>query len=206
MGTNLIRERVSIQGVIRPLEPEAELPSFQLKADLVGAATEIPLRQYIQAMAEYQVKFSSAYKNVIKERERNLRLAHEQDDRSLGYLESYLQKVTEKSERGQNALDSPRLQKITADSWNWSWALDEDEDPPPSSLVSRRDTPQALQLAVIANIAAENAPGGNGLWRCSLPCLTVTPDEVKLSAEREHPKPEVGGDGELDRGVGVTGV
>ena len=206
MGTNLIRERVSIQGVIRPLEPEAELPSFQLKDDLVGAATEIPLRQYIQAKAEYQVKFSSTYKSVIKERERNLRLAHEEDDRSLGHLESYLQKVTERSDSGQNVLDSPRLQKITADSWNWSWAMDEDENPPLSSLVSRRDTPEALQLAMIAEIMPENTPGGNNLWRCLLPCLTATPDEVKLSAEREHQKLEVGGDGELDKGVGVIGA
>ena len=187
------------------MEPEAELPSFQLKADLVGAATEIPLRQYIQAKAEYQVKFSGTSKSVVKERERNLKLAREEDDKFLGHLESYLQKVAEKSDSGQNVLDSPRLQKITADSWNWSWALDEDEDPPPSSIVSRRDTPEARRLAMIADIIPENTPGGNNLCRHLLACLAVAPDEAKLSAEREHPKPEVGGDGELDRGVGVIG-
>jgi len=187
---------VSIRGVTRPLEPEAELPAFQLKADLVGAVSELPLRRYVEAKAEYEVTFSDTFKSIIKERERNLKLAREEDDRSLGHLESYLQKVTEKSERGQNVLDSPRLQKITADSWNWSWAMDEDEDPPPSSIVSRRDTPEARQLATIADIMPENTLGN--LWQYMVTFLTVTPDEVELPAEREHSKPEVGRQRESD--------
>ena len=184
----------------RPLEPEAELPAFQLKADLIGAVSELPLRRYIEAKAEYEVRFSDTLKSIVKERERNLKLAHEEDDRSLGHLESYLQKVTEKSERGQAVLDSPRLQKITADSWNWSWAMDEDEDPPLSSIVSRRDTWEARQLATIADIMPESTLGN--LWQHLVTFLTVAPNEVELPAEREHPGPGVGGQRESDR----TGV
>jgi len=102
--------------------------------------------------AEYEVKYSGASKSAIKERERNTKLAHEEDDKSLSHLESYLQEATKRSESGENVLDSPRLRKITAGSWNWSWAMDEDENPPPSSIVSRRDTREARQLAMIADI------------------------------------------------------
>jgi len=182
------------------LEPEADLPAFQLKADLVGAVSELPLRRYIEAKAEYEVRFSDTFKSIVKERERNLKLAYEEDDRSLGHLESYLQKVTEKSERGQNVLNSPRLQKITADSWNWSWVMDEDEDPPPSSIVSRRDTWEARQLATIANTMPESTLGN--LWQHLVTLLVVAPDEVELPAEQEHPKPEVRGQRESD----LTGV
>ena len=200
MGTNFIRERVSIRGVIRPLEPEAELPALQLKADLVGAISEVSLRRYVQGKTKYDVKFSSTVKSIGKERRRNLKLAHKEGDKSLGHLESYLRKVTEKSDSGQQVLDSPRLQKVTAGSWNWSWALDEDERPPPSSIVSRRDTWEARQLARIADIMPENTLSGNNLWQHLVTFLTATPDKkVKFPAEREHPRPEAGEQSESDR-------
>jgi hypothetical protein len=175
------------------LEPEAELAAFQLKADIVGVVSELSLRRYIQGKDKFDAKFSGTTKSIAKERKRNLKLAHKEGDESLSHLESYLQKVTEKSVGGQSVLDSPRLQKVTAGSWNWSWALDEDEHPPPSSIVSRRDTWEARQLAMIADIMPENTLSGNNLWQHLVTFLTVTPDKkVKMPAERKHLKPEVG--------------
>lgn len=197
--TNFIRERVSIRGVIRPLEPETELAALQLGAGVIGVISLPSLRRYIQGKAKYDTKFSGTIKSVCKERQRNLKLARKEGDKSLGHLESYLQKVTEKSDSGQDVLGSPRLQKVTAGSWNWSWALDEDEHPPPSSIVSRRDTWEARQLAMIADIMPENTLSGNNLWQHLVTFLTVTPDKkVKTQAEEEHPKPEVGEQVESD--------
>ncbi|KAF9646179.1 alpha/beta-hydrolase [Thelephora ganbajun] len=191
--TNFVRERVSIRGVIRLLEPEAELPAFQLQPDLVGAIPELSLRRYVQGKAKYDDKFSGTFKSVDKERKRNLKSARKEGDKSMGHLDSYLKKVTEKSDSGINVLDSPRLQKVTAGSWNWSWALDEGEHPPPSSIVSRRDTWEARKLAMIADIMPEKVFSGNNLWQHLVTFLTVTPDKkTKTPAEREHPKPEAG--------------
>lgn len=182
------------------MEAEAELPAFQLKTDLVGAICEASLRRYIQGKAKYDDKFSGTLKGIVRERKRNLKLAHKEGDKYLGHLESYLQKVTEKSDGGQNVLESPRLQKVTAGSWNLSWALDEDEHPPPSSIVSRRDTWEARQLAMIADITPENTFSGNNLWQHLVTFLTVTPDKkVKFPAERGHPRPTVGEQKEPDR-------
>ena len=200
--TNFIGERVSIQGVIRPLEPEAELPALQLKADLVGVMCEASLRRYIQGKAKYSAKFSSTLKSIDKERKRNLKLARKEGDESLGHLESYLQRAAEESDNGQYVLDSPRLREVTSGSWNWSWALDEDEHPPLSSIVSRRDTQEARQLAMIADTTPERTLSGNNLWQQLVTFFTVTPDrKVKLPAEREHPESEVGEQGESDWAV-----
>lgn len=189
--TNFIRERVSIRGVIRPLEPEAKLPALQLREDLVGTICELSLRRYIQGKAECDSRFSGALKSIDKKRKRNLKLAHKEGETSIGHLESYLRRVTERSDSGLDVLDSPRLQKVSAGSWNWSWALDEDEHPPPSSIVSRRDTWEARQLAMIADITPENAISGNNLWQHLVTFLTVTPDKrVRMPTERELPRPE----------------
>ena len=182
------------------MEPANELAALQVAADAVGAVSEPSLRRYLQGKAKFDAKFSGTLKSIGKERDRNLRLAHKEGDKSLGHLESYLRKVTEKSDCGEDVLDSPRFQKFTAGSWNWSWALDEDEHPPPSSIVSRRDTWEARQLAMIADIMPENTLSGNNLWQHLVTFLTVTPDKkLKMRTEREHPKPGVEGPMESNR-------
>lgn len=153
----------------------------------------------MEGKAKYDGRFSRTLKSIQKERTRNLKLAHEGDGKSMGHLESYLRKVTEGSENGTSLVDSPRVQKVTAGSWNWSWALDEDEHPPPSSIVSRRDTWEARQLAMIADLMPESTISGNNLWQHLVTFLTVTPDRKnRLPAEREHPKPEAGEQAETD--------
>jgi len=187
--TNFIRERVSIRGVIRPLEPEAELPAFKLDPALVGVISEPSLRRYIQGKAEYEDKFCCARNKVAKERKRHLELARTEGDRSLAHLESYLNPGS-----GQSVLDGPRSQKVVVDSWNWSWAMDDDEHPPLSSIVSRRDTREARRLAMIVDVMPENGLNGNNLWKHMVSFLTVTPDKkVKFPTEREHPKPRARG-------------
>lgn len=175
------------------------MPAFQLKEDLVGAICELSLRRYILGKAESDDKFSGTLKSVKKERTRNLKLAHKESDKSMGHLESYLKKATERSDSGLDPLESPRVQKVTAGSWNWSWALDEDEHPPPSSIVSRRDTWEARKLAMIADLMPENTISGNNLWQHLETFLTASPDKkIKLPAERGHPKPGAGGQVETD--------
>lgn len=189
METNFIRERVSIRGVIRPLEPEAELPAFKLEPKSIGTISELSLRRYIQGKAEYEAKFCCTRKHVAKERERHLKLARKEGDQSLAHLESYLHTVEEEPESGQSDLDGPGI-----DGWTWSWALDDDEHPPPSSIVSRRDTWEARRLAMMVDDMPGNGFNGNDLWKDVVSFLTVTlGKKVKLPSEREHPKPRVGG-------------
>lgn len=185
--------------MIRPLEPEADLPAMQLKEDLVGAICEHSLQRYINGKGEWDRKFSRTGKGIDKERKRNLKLARKEGDKYMGHLESYLQKVTERSNSGLDVVDSPRFQKVASGSCIWSWALDDDEHPPPSSIVSRRDTWEARQLAMVADIMPENTMSGNNLWQHLVTFLTATPDKkLKMPAEREHQKPGTGEQTESD--------
>lgn len=175
------------------------MPALQLKADLVGAICELSLSRYIEGKAKHDDKFSGTLKNIAKERARNLKLARKEGEKSMGHLESYLKKVTERPDCGPNPLDSPRIQEVTAGSWKLSWALDEDEHPPPSSIVSRRDTQEARRLAMIADLTPEHTISGNNLWQYLVSFLTATPDKkIKLPAEREHPRPEARVQSEVD--------
>ena len=54
---------------------------------------------------------------------------------------------------GQEAFVGLKAGVPTRGSWSWAWALDADERPPPSSIVARRDTQEAVELARIADQA-----------------------------------------------------
>lgn len=70
-------------------------------------------------------------------------------------------------------------------SWIWTWALD-GEHPPPTSIVSRRDTAEARHLARIADLSMEQEESkrsGNMLWSVLVNFLTAQsshkPEEEK---------------------------
>ena len=66
----MIRERVSIQGTIRPLEPETELPAMQVPPERIGTPSEHALRRYIAGHARFEKKFARAIQRIAKDRER----------------------------------------------------------------------------------------------------------------------------------------
>ena len=73
----------------------------------------------------------------------------------------------------------PSLQEadVERQRWTWAWALD-DEHPPPSSIVSRRDTAEARRLARVADLSVEQEESklsGNMLWSVLVNFLTVHP-------------------------------
>ena len=75
--------------------------------------------------------------------------------------------------------------------WNMAWALDEDERPPPSSIVARRDTEEALKLARIADkavLASERTLSANNLWNVIISFLMASPEERK-KGRRTSPLP-----------------
>ena len=119
----MIRERVSINGVIRPLEVEQSLPALQIMPELVGAVSEHWVYRYIASTEHHEKKYAGRIKHVAKRRERSI---------------DKLQQGSQSHTRGDVSASSE---------WNLAWALEVDERPPPSSLVARRDIAEALTLA-----------------------------------------------------------
>ena len=199
----MIRERVSTNGVIRPLEPESELPALQLPEELVGEVNELVVQRYYAGREEFGRRFAKVYKSVEKERRRNIQRHAHDALHHMAQLQNAL--ASEEPEKGKKRGAGPTpkgIQEglISAGSWPWAWALDVDEAPPPSSIVARRDTEEARRLMRIADQAFlmdEHTMSGNHLWNVIVEFLTKSPDKHRHG---HGPKSE---GGEATRGNNV---
>src|ERR1700730_6272137 len=84
--SGFIRERVSTHGVIRPLEPEAELSAFRILEDQVGQLSELTLRRYMAGKAKYEKKFAGVAKTIEKHRAQEMKRAHKDTLRNIAQL------------------------------------------------------------------------------------------------------------------------
>ncbi|KAH8984794.1 Alpha/Beta hydrolase protein [Lactarius hatsudake] len=123
----MIRERVATNGTIRPLEPERDLPGLHVDPAHLGVVSARWARVYIPFMQRHEKKYAGSMRQVARRRERAIALL-----RSQGSREEVKVKEAE----------------VEGEGWSVAWALDDpDERPPPSSLVARCDTVEALALA-----------------------------------------------------------
>ncbi len=204
----MIRERVSTHGVIRPLEPETDLPAMQVPSDLIGTLPERALERYITAKERSDRKFAQTIKRIEKQRLRNVDRASRDMNQHIAALQHYLD-----GEGQADAVPVPSTSRgtgrdrvtRTTSCWNMAWALDEDERPPPSSIVARRDTEEALKLARIADkavLASERTFSANNLWNVIVGFLTASPEERK----RRRRMPSLPGHSPQLRAKGMTHV
>ena len=160
----MIRERVSIEGIIRPLEPEPELPAMQVPPERVGQSSQHAMQRYLAGQAHFEKKFARALRRIAKQRQQNLKRASRDTHLHVAALQHYL----ERERTDANV------------SGNMEWELDADERPPPSSIVARRDTDEALRLARIADkavLAEERVLSANNLWNVVVGFLFASPSE-----------------------------
>ncbi|KAJ7072701.1 hypothetical protein C8F01DRAFT_1104996 [Mycena amicta] len=179
----MIRERISTRGVVRPLEPESELPAFSVAPENIGVVSELAVRRYLDGVQKWDRKFAGARKSVEKHRKRNLERARKDTVKNMSLLHNFIGRETETSsaDKAESANSVKEGLLAMSGSWSWAWALDANENPPPSSIVSRRDTQEALRLARIADQTMfqteEHTMTGNNLWSLMINFLTVNPDK-----------------------------
>jgi hypothetical protein len=175
----MIRERVSTQGIVRPLEPAPELDAFQVPPETIGKLSEISVRRYLDARAEFDKRFASTIKTIEKHRRRNLELAKNDTKRSMGIFQNAFTLGGSQATSDEPSYGIADGLRASSGSWGWAWVLDEQERPPPSSIVSRRDTTEARRLAKIADqsvLQNDQSLSGNNFWSVVVNFLTVTPD------------------------------
>ncbi|KIL68736.1 hypothetical protein M378DRAFT_70444 [Amanita muscaria Koide BX008] len=180
----MIRERVSTQGIIRPLEPESELIACNMPANIIGYLSERAIRRYLDNAMVFDKKFARRAKAIQKERLNNLRKAEQRTTRTF---ELYQDMVTKQNQDGPSKRITPSRLTPTTLHKSWVWALDGKEKPPPSSIVARRDTKEAQQLAEIADKAllpGEHALSGNHLWSLVVNFFTNTPERFTSTREK----------------------
>jgi hypothetical protein len=183
----MIRERVSTQGVIRPLEPASELSAMNVPADMIGIVSELAARRYIAGRTKFDHKFRREIKSIHRARQKNLAAARKDasSKKTMSQLQAALFQDSDTQgqpgpSHGEKRM-SDGLSAIANSNWTLAWAL-EQERPPPSSLVARRDTQEARALARIADFADESAMSGNNLWGILMTFLTLGPDNSKGAA------------------------
>ncbi|KAH8827893.1 hypothetical protein DL96DRAFT_1527725 [Flagelloscypha sp. PMI_526] len=190
----MIRERVSIQGVTRPLEQESELTAFSIPEELVCQLSELAVRRFLEARAKFDKKYGHILKRIEKQRRSHIERSKVDTIRHLSALRSSL--LSSRDEKGKSAsangtgttedtdlslsdLDASSI--ISAGSFSFAWALDDDERPPPSSIVARRDTHEARQLAKVADrslLGSESMISGNTLWTSFMNMMSNPPEKV----------------------------
>ena len=213
---NMIRERVSTRGVIRPLEPESELPSCTMPLDRIGVANELVLRRYIEGSTKWNEKFAKTKEHIRKQRAHSFKLAKNDAALIVPQLQTHFFLHAEEVE-GENKADDEgggnagskeertsieEGLKPSAASWAWAWALDNSERPPPSSIVARRDTEEARRLSKIADSPSnthDHRVSGNNLWSYLVNRLSLERNEAKVEqrAVERDPK-DVGEDVSYD--------
>ena len=146
----MIRERVSTHGIIRPLEPESELSAFSLPPERIGQVSELAMRRFFDAKTKFDKKFGRTYKSIEKHRLKHIERAKKDAMRNMTQLQNY---INQDEKREGETLKGVKEGLVASGSWSWAWALDVDEKPPPSSIVARRDTHEAVELARIADQA-----------------------------------------------------
>jgi hypothetical protein len=123
----MIRERVTTHGIVRPLEPEPELPALHIDPSHLGAISARWAHVYPAGTHHHEKKNAGTMRQIARRRERAIALLRSQGSSVGGEVEG--------------------------GAWSVAWALDDpDEHPPPSSLVARCDTAEALALARAAAV------------------------------------------------------
>jgi hypothetical protein len=156
---------------------------MQVPSDHIGTLPERAIERHVTAKQRSDKKFAQAIKRIEKQRLRNIDRASRDMNQHIAALQHYLDResqatATATTSRGTG---TDRMTR-TASCWNMAWALDEDERPPPSSIVARRDTEEALKLARIADkavLASEHTLSANNLWNVIISFLMASPEERK---------------------------
>jgi hypothetical protein len=163
---------------------------MKVPSELIGTLSELAIRRYVTGKEKFDKKFARAIKRIEKHRLRNIDRASQDMKQHIAVLQHYLDR---ESSAVAPTSSSTGVDRTTAEglpsapsSWNMAWALDEDERPPPSSIVARRDTEEALKLARVADeavLASEHTLSANNLWNVIISFLMDTPEERRKKRE-----------------------
>jgi len=180
----MIRERVSTQGIIRPLEAPDKIDALHLPPVVIGVLSERAVRRYLEGKAFFDRKYAKELLTIEKKRRRNIDLAKKDITRNLAHLQELQNgrapgKQKKTSQAFKNGLD------LSTGAWGWAWA---DERPPPSSIVSRRDTDESRRLARIADqsvLQDQAHVDSNSLWAAIVNFLTASPPKEHPASDSE---------------------
>lgn len=184
----MIRERVSTQGVIRPLEPADKIDALHVPPAIIGFLSERALRRYLEGKVVFDQKYAKESQAIERTRRRNIELAKKDISRNLTQLQALQNERAPGKQKDSSQAFRDGLESSTG-AWGWAWA---DERPPPSSIVSRRDTDESRRLARIADqsvLQDEAQMSSNSLWAVITNFLTTSSPKERPISDSEAVEP-----------------
>ncbi|GAA5875983.1 hypothetical protein JCM16303_006982 [Sporobolomyces ruberrimus] len=158
---NMIRERISITGIVRPMEPENEMQALTLDPEDLGLIKEGPVKRYLAGKAIWDKKFAREQRKVNKNREKHLHKSVKEEAKRITRRaeEAEKRKKSNSANSGSKpstlspgeparVTDSPEPLDVAEEdnAIGGIWDL-HGENPPPSSIAARKDTSEARRLA-----------------------------------------------------------
>ncbi|KAJ7129477.1 Alpha/Beta hydrolase protein [Mycena epipterygia] len=141
----MIRERVDIEGIPRPMEPRESMSVLGLKPSQIGIIKEAPTIKWLKGQEEWDKKYKKNAERAIKQRQTNSekakRLIANAKDQGLLLVSEGGPDLTPVVSTSAHATDGV-IQKDR----RWGPLDLEEERPPPTAIAKRHDTPEALAL------------------------------------------------------------
>lgn len=154
---SMVRERVDVRGVVRDLEAPEELAALQLSPAQVGVIKEGPIKRFLEGMRLADRRYAKLHERIRQERVEHVRSAETQESKRLraalqrlGSTRRHELEQLDEGDAGEDDLED--LLRLRG-----PWALS--ERPPPSSVVGRKDTAEALRLARVIDESEQNRSG-----------------------------------------------
>lgn len=134
----MIRERVDIYGISRPLEPPEEIPALQLRPGQIGIIKEAPTVRWLKGQEEWDTRFKNSAQRATKRRRKIEGKAKRllEHARSQGLILNHDVSKEDLHRTLSKASDADGIQ----DDRRWGPLDLADEMPPPTAIAKRRDT------------------------------------------------------------------
>ncbi|KAK0540437.1 hypothetical protein OC842_000466 [Tilletia horrida] len=139
----MIRERVDIRGQIRGMEKESQMQALQLTPDEIGVIKEGPCLRYMAGQKIWDRKFKRTVKKVERARIDNEHKAAEI------LRKAYKQGLLGEAFASKQGEAGGKLSEWEEWLANTGPTTIIKETPPPSAIVGRRDTAEAIQLLLL---------------------------------------------------------
>ncbi|KAJ3533909.1 hypothetical protein NMY22_g7140 [Coprinellus aureogranulatus] len=130
----MLRERIDVHGMARPMEPKEDIPALQIPPEQIGQIKEAPAMRWLRGQEEWDRRYRKRAKRILKKRKNLVKKA-----------ERIISVRLTKGFTGRAVKRRTSIGEIQIDR-RWGPLDLKNEKPPPSAIAARRDTGEALAL------------------------------------------------------------
>lgn len=142
----MIRERVDIEGMTRPMEPKEELEVLKIPKEEIGLIREDPCIRWLDGQTQWDKTYHTSAKKAIRKRRTFETKAHRMlenaKDEGLITATNPLRSTArpQRATGHERSMSDAPVDHTIQDDRRWGPLDLADEQPPPSAIANRKDT------------------------------------------------------------------